>query len=367
MTMGRKKINIQRINDERNRQVTFTKRKFGLMKKAYELSVLCECEIALIIFNSNNKLHQYASTDMDKILLKYTEYSEPHESRTNSDIIEMINRRELKGERSPDDHEQGHYVLTPNTELQYNQINKEFEKMIGCQVRLAPQSTTSMLPSALHLVQQNSPAPQHHSPKSMDHRNSQEGSPEGLHLSQRYHSSPQVKSPISRPASAPPKQPNLPIMINKHNVVNRSQENPLSPTININPSVNQTSTYSSIHFPLDFHHIQSGDLHNLSFNNTPHYDPWQPQQPQHQQNHHQSQQNHPVQQRHDLSNGNSNSSNKVGTPGETGETDSSEDDESNQYNNGNHHNMLCPPEMTRIFKNEPLDSMEQDQKRIRFT
>lgn len=48
----------------------------------------------------------------------------------------MINRRELKGERSPDDHEQGHYVLTPNTELQYNQINKEFEKMIGCQVRL---------------------------------------------------------------------------------------------------------------------------------------------------------------------------------------------------------------------------------------
>ena len=39
-------------------QVTFTKRKFGLMKKAYELSVLCECEIALIIFNSNNKLHQ---------------------------------------------------------------------------------------------------------------------------------------------------------------------------------------------------------------------------------------------------------------------------------------------------------------------
>ena len=31
--------------------MTFTKRKFGLMKKAYELSVLCDCEIALIIFN----------------------------------------------------------------------------------------------------------------------------------------------------------------------------------------------------------------------------------------------------------------------------------------------------------------------------
>uniref|UniRef100_A0A8C2BT82 MADS-box domain-containing protein n=1 Tax=Cyprinus carpio TaxID=7962 RepID=A0A8C2BT82_CYPCA len=87
--MGRKKIQIQRITDERNRQVTFTKRKFGLMKKAYELSVLCDCEIALIIFNHSNKLFQYASTDMDKVLLKYTEYNEPHESRTNADIIEV--------------------------------------------------------------------------------------------------------------------------------------------------------------------------------------------------------------------------------------------------------------------------------------
>lgn len=59
------------------------------MKKAYELSVLCDCEIALIIFNSANRLFQYASTDMDRVLLKYTEYSEPHESRTNTDILEV--------------------------------------------------------------------------------------------------------------------------------------------------------------------------------------------------------------------------------------------------------------------------------------
>ena len=59
------------------------------MKKAYELSILCDCEIALIIFNGANKLFQYASTDMDKVLLKYTEYNEPHESRTNKDIIDV--------------------------------------------------------------------------------------------------------------------------------------------------------------------------------------------------------------------------------------------------------------------------------------
>ncbi|KAL3998432.1 SRF-type transcription factor (DNA-binding and dimerization domain) family protein [Acanthocheilonema viteae] len=111
--MGRKKIQITRIQDERNRQVTFTKRKFGLMKKAYELSVLCDCEIALIIFNSTNKLFQYASTDMDKVLLKYTEYNEPHESRTNADIMEALQRKESKsGGVESDEDSPG--SLTPN-------------------------------------------------------------------------------------------------------------------------------------------------------------------------------------------------------------------------------------------------------------
>ncbi|XP_068103973.1 myocyte-specific enhancer factor 2C isoform X4 [Hyperolius riggenbachi] len=126
--MGRKKIQITRIMDERNRQVTFTKRKFGLMKKAYELSVLCDCEIALIIFNSTNKLFQYASTDMDKVLLKYTEYNEPHESRTNSDIVEALNKKEHKGCDSPDP--DSSYALTPRTEEKYKKINEEFDIMI---------------------------------------------------------------------------------------------------------------------------------------------------------------------------------------------------------------------------------------------
>nr|XP_048283278.1 myocyte-specific enhancer factor 2B isoform X2 [Myodes glareolus] len=108
-TMGRKKIQISRILDQRNRQVTFTKRKFGLMKKAYELSVLCDCDIALIIFNSAQRLFQYASSDMDRVLLKYTEYSEPHESRTNADILQTLKRRgvsldgpELETEEGPE-------------------------------------------------------------------------------------------------------------------------------------------------------------------------------------------------------------------------------------------------------------------------
>ncbi|XP_078368303.1 myocyte-specific enhancer factor 2C-like isoform X1 [Oculina patagonica] len=140
--MGRKKIQISRIGDERNRQVTFTKRKFGLMKKAYELSILCDCEIALIIFNSGNKLFQYASTDMDKILLKYTEYNEPHESRTNTDIVETISKKENKALPSPDDTEK-QFVLTPRTEEKYNKINQEFDQMMKKNLLQPQQSGTT--------------------------------------------------------------------------------------------------------------------------------------------------------------------------------------------------------------------------------
>lgn len=126
--MGRKKIQISRITDERNRQVTFNKRKFGVMKKAYELSVLCDCEIALIIFSSSNKLYQYASTDMDKVLLKYTEYNEPHESLTNKNIIEKEHKN---GVMSPDSPEpETEYQLTPRTEAKYSKIDEDFQMML---------------------------------------------------------------------------------------------------------------------------------------------------------------------------------------------------------------------------------------------
>ncbi|CDH57449.1 mef2c protein [Lichtheimia corymbifera JMRC:FSU:9682] len=100
--MGRKKIKIQPIKDDRNRQVTFLKRKQGLMKKAYELSVLCDCEIALIIFNSSGKLVQYASTEIDKILLKYTDYNEPHESKNNRDFVNLSERDEEQAKEDDD-------------------------------------------------------------------------------------------------------------------------------------------------------------------------------------------------------------------------------------------------------------------------
>ncbi|KIY44959.1 hypothetical protein FISHEDRAFT_61467 [Fistulina hepatica ATCC 64428] len=82
--MGRRKIEIQPIQHERNRSVTFLKsfswqRKNGLFKKAYELGVLCSVDVAVIIFEERPghhvKLYQYASKDVQKIVQRQLEAS----------------------------------------------------------------------------------------------------------------------------------------------------------------------------------------------------------------------------------------------------------------------------------------------------
>jgi MADS-box transcription factor, plant len=60
--MGRGKIVIRRIDNSTSRQVTFSKRRNGLLKKAKELSILCDAEVGLIIFSSTGRLYEFSST-----------------------------------------------------------------------------------------------------------------------------------------------------------------------------------------------------------------------------------------------------------------------------------------------------------------
>ncbi|KAK6931360.1 Transcription factor, K-box [Dillenia turbinata] len=70
--MGRGRVELKRIENKINRQVTFAKRRNGLLKKAYELSVLCDAEVALIIFSSRGKLSEFCSgSSMAKTLERY--------------------------------------------------------------------------------------------------------------------------------------------------------------------------------------------------------------------------------------------------------------------------------------------------------
>ncbi|KAL6841972.1 hypothetical protein ACP4OV_028484 [Aristida adscensionis] len=74
--MGRGPVQLRRIENKINRQVTFSKRRNGLLKKAHEISVLCDAEVALIVFSTKGKLYEYSShASMDGILERYQRYS----------------------------------------------------------------------------------------------------------------------------------------------------------------------------------------------------------------------------------------------------------------------------------------------------
>nr|ASZ79986.1 MADS37-2 [Bambusa oldhamii] len=69
----RGRVELRRIEDRTSRQVRFSKRRSGLFKKARELSVLCDAEVALVVFSPAGRLYEFASSNssMEKIFGRY--------------------------------------------------------------------------------------------------------------------------------------------------------------------------------------------------------------------------------------------------------------------------------------------------------
>lgn len=67
--MVRGKTELKRIENITRKQVTFSKRRGGLLKKAFELSVLCDAEVSLIIFSQRGKLFEFSSSRYTPILI----------------------------------------------------------------------------------------------------------------------------------------------------------------------------------------------------------------------------------------------------------------------------------------------------------
>ncbi|KAL6131958.1 PREDICTED: MADS-box protein SOC1-like isoform X2 [Fragaria vesca subsp. vesca] len=93
--MVRGKIEMKRIENATSRQVTFSKRRNGLLKKAYELSVLCDAEVAVIVFSQKGRLYEFSSSDMQKTIKRYHKHAKG--AQTNTTEVEQY-MQQLKHE-----------------------------------------------------------------------------------------------------------------------------------------------------------------------------------------------------------------------------------------------------------------------------
>lgn len=98
--MVRGKIETKRIENATSRQVTFSKRRNGLLKKAYELSVLCDAQVSAIIFSQKGRLYEFSSSGMQQTIERYNKYSnsKEHSSTFRPETDQYIQNLRLETE-----------------------------------------------------------------------------------------------------------------------------------------------------------------------------------------------------------------------------------------------------------------------------
>ncbi|TKW12422.1 hypothetical protein SEVIR_5G034800v4 [Setaria viridis] len=147
--MGRGKIAIQRIDNRTNRQVTFSKRRSGLMKKARELAILCDADVGLIVFSCTGRLYEFTSSSMKPIIERYQEAREDNNCRLLNPISEakfwqmevatlrqqvqnlQNNNRKLMGEELSDLTIRDLQFLQSQIEISLQSVRKKKEQLLA--------------------------------------------------------------------------------------------------------------------------------------------------------------------------------------------------------------------------------------------
>ncbi|CAJ2668491.1 agamous-like MADS-box protein AGL61 [Trifolium pratense] len=82
-SLGRQKIPIEKIPKKSHLQVTFSKRRSGLFKKASELCTLCGVDIGIVVFSPANKAFSFGHPEVESIIDRYLSRNPPQESSSN--------------------------------------------------------------------------------------------------------------------------------------------------------------------------------------------------------------------------------------------------------------------------------------------
>ncbi|BFG41250.1 hypothetical protein CerSpe_275240 [Prunus speciosa] len=131
--MTRRKIQIKKIDNTTARQVTFSKRRRGLFKKAQELSTLCDAEIALVVFSATGKLFEYTSSSVQQVIERHGLLSSNFDKLNQPSLdlqLESSTSAALSKEIAENTHELRKLMGEELQELNMKEL-QELEKLLG--------------------------------------------------------------------------------------------------------------------------------------------------------------------------------------------------------------------------------------------
>ncbi|CAI9095408.1 OLC1v1031357C1 [Oldenlandia corymbosa var. corymbosa] len=125
MNRGRQRVDMVKMTNENNLQVTFSKRRVGLFKKASELCTLTGSEVAIVVFSPGSKAYSFGSPSVSEILEKY-ETQVPHFIGPQGSIDEANQTRRRANEISLNEELR---ALEDHLDA-VNKRSREFTKMV---------------------------------------------------------------------------------------------------------------------------------------------------------------------------------------------------------------------------------------------
>lgn len=92
--MGRVKLKIKRLESSSNRQVTYSKRRNGILKKAKELSILCDIDLVLLMFSPTGKptLFRGERSHIEEVIEKYAQLTPQERQKRKLESLEALKK-----------------------------------------------------------------------------------------------------------------------------------------------------------------------------------------------------------------------------------------------------------------------------------
>ncbi|KAI8018962.1 Agamous-like MADS-box protein AGL65 [Camellia lanceoleosa] len=92
--MGRVKLKIKRLESTSNRQVTYSKRRNGILKKAKELSILCDIDLILLMFSPTGKptLFRGERSNIEEVIAKFAQLTPQERTKRKLESLEALKK-----------------------------------------------------------------------------------------------------------------------------------------------------------------------------------------------------------------------------------------------------------------------------------